>query len=68
MTWWLILFRASGVLAALFLIAAAFTGFFGRRLRKRIKGPLVLSIHKTCGGLALAFAALHFVLFSLFLE
>lgn len=61
-------FRLCGALAAILMIIAGFTGFFGPSLRKKIKGPVVLRIHRWCGLGAVAFGLTHGILYMLYIE
>lgn len=60
-------FRISGMLAGILMIIAGSTGFFGPTLRKMVKGPAVLRIHRWCGISAVVFGSVHGIIYMLFL-
>lgn len=60
-------FRISGMLAGILMTIAGFTVFLGPRLRKRIKGPLVLAVHRWCGIGAVTFGLTHGIIYMLYL-
>ena len=61
-------FKISGMLSGILMIVAGFTGFFGPNLRKMIKGPTVLRIHRWCGIGAVTFGLTHGVIYMLYLR
>ena len=62
------IFRLSGTLAGVLMIVAGSTGFFGPGLRKKIKGPLVFTIHRWCGIGAVACGLVHGLIYMLYLR
>ncbi|MDY9922034.1 MAG: hypothetical protein U2P59_09440 [Synergistota bacterium] len=60
-------FRISGMLAGILMTVAGFTGFFGPSLRKIIKGPAVLRVHRWCGIGAVTFGLTHGIIYMLYL-
>ena len=60
-------FRISGMLAGILMIIAGLTGFFGPALRKMVKGPAILRIHRWCGISAEVFGSAHGLIYMLFL-
>ncbi len=60
-------FRISGMLAGILMTIAGLTGFFGSTLRKMIKGPSVLRVHRWCGIGAVVFGLMHGVIYMLYL-
>lgn len=61
-------FQISGMLAGILMMVAGLTGFFGPSLRKKIKGPTVLRIHRWCGISAVVFGLMHGIIFMLYLS
>ena len=61
-------FQISGILAGVLMMIAVLTGFFGSSLRKKIKGPTVLRIHRWCGIGAVTFGLTHGIIFMLYLR
>jgi predicted ferric reductase len=61
-------FQISGILAGVLMMIAGLTGFFGPSLRKKIKGPTILRIHRWCGIGAVTFGLSHGIIFMLFLR
>ena len=61
-------FQVSGILAGVLMMTAGLTGFFGPSLRKKIKGPTVLRIHRWCGIGAVTFGLTHGIIFMLYLR
>jgi predicted ferric reductase len=62
------IFKICGVLAGILMTIAGFTGFFGPSLRKMIKGPAVLRVHRWCGIGAVVFGLTHVIIYLLYLE
>lgn len=60
-------FRISEMLAGILMTFAGFTGFFGPSLRKIIKGPTVLRVHRWCGIGAVTFGLTHGIIYMLYL-
>ncbi len=50
------------------MTAAGITGFFGPKLRRIVKGPLILTIHRICGLGAVGFGLAHGLIYLLYLR
>lgn len=62
------IFQITGILAVTLMMTAGLTGFFGPSLRKKIKGPTVLRIHRWCGIGAVTFGLTHGIIFMFYLR
>jgi len=62
------LFRLCGLIAVSLMAAAGITGFFGPKLRKIVKGPMILTIHRICGLGAVGFGLAHGMIYLLYLR
>jgi hypothetical protein len=59
------LFRLCGLIAVSLMVTAGITGFFGPKLRKIVKGPM---IHRVCGLGAVGFGLAHGMIYLLYLR
>jgi DMSO/TMAO reductase YedYZ heme-binding membrane subunit len=62
------LFRLCGLIAVSLMVTAGITGFFGPKLRKIVKGPMILTIHRVCGLGAVGFGLAHGMIYLLYLR
>lgn len=62
------LFRLCGLIAVSLMVTAGITGFFGPKLRKIVKGPMILTIHRICGLGAVGFGLAHGMIYLLYLR